>query len=387
MSTTTTSGLSGRGETTTAARPRRSVGQRLRLPLMILAPVIVIVGSVYFYAIGGRYVSSDDSYVDAARTSVSTDISARVVSIAVHDNQLVKTGDELFKLDPKSFEIAVQDARANLASAKLQVTALKASYGQKQADLKAAQDTLAYQTTELTRQKKLATSGISSQAQIDQANHAVDAANQAVAGAQQQIAQVLASLGGDPNIDPVQHPMVQQAQARLDQALLDLSYTVIRAPEDGIVTKVEQLQVGDFVNKAMPVFSLMSNTRVWIEGNFKETDLTHMRVGQTATVDVDTYPDVTFQARVESLSPGTGSSFSLLPPENATGNWVKVVQRLPVRFELINPNPEYPLHTGLSATVEVDTGFKRKLLSMFSSDESQSSAPQPVGLSSDGTRK
>src|SRR5207253_5779641 len=168
-------------------------------------------------------------------------------------------------------------------------------------------------------------------------------------------------LGGDPDIAVDQHPKVQHAQAALDRAELDLSYTVISAPENGVVTKVEQLQVGSYVTASTPLFSLMSTDRVWVEANFKETELTHMRPGQEATVEVDTYPDVVFPAKVESLSPGTGLTFSLLPAENATGNWVKVVQRLPVRLALEDPRNRL-LHAGLSATVEIDTEYRRPWL-------------------------
>ena len=183
-----------------------------------------------------------------------------------------------------------------------------------------------------------------------------------LASKQQDMANALASIGGDPDLPIDQHPMVQHAQAALDRAELNLSYTVVRAPENGIVTKVDQLQVGDYVKAGTPLFSLMSTDRVWVEANFKETELTHMRPGQDATVEVDTYPDATFPAKIESLSPGTGLTFSLLPAENATGNWVKVVQRLPVRLSLERRDPNAPLHAGLSATVEVDTGYRRPWL-------------------------
>ena len=162
--------------------------------------------------------------------------------------------------------------------------------------------------------------------------------------------------------------MVQHAQAALDRAELNLSYTVVRAPEEGIVTKVDQLQPGDWVQGvdtgAAPtsLFYLVSTKRVWVTANFKETELTHMRPGQPATVEIDTYPDVVFPAKVQSLSPGTGLTFSLLPAENATGNWVKVVQRLPVRFSVEKFSPDAPLHAGLSTTVEVDTGYRRPWL-------------------------
>jgi len=165
------------------------------------------------------------------------------------------------------------------------------------------------------------------------------------------------ALDGDPNIEIDRHPTVRAARAQLDQARLNLSYTTVYAPDDGIVARVEDLQVGDYVNPGTAVFSMMSTRRIWIEANFRETGLTHMRAGQEATIDVDAYPDRTFKAHVVSMSPGTGSDFAVLPPENATGNWVKVVQRLPVRLELDETDPNRPLFSGISVTVRVDTGY------------------------------
>jgi membrane fusion protein (multidrug efflux system) len=369
MSATTESGQgSGRsapshgGLVTALGSRRRSWRQRLRLPLMLAGPIAVAAVAGYFYVVGGRYVSTDDAYVQAARVSISTNVPGRVVEVDVHDNQAVAKGDVLFRLDDRPYRIAVEEARAELANARLQIEAQKASYRQKLADLRSAQDTLAYHQHEFDRQKRLLSSGVSSQAQYDQAAHAAENARQQVASTQQQIASALASLGGEPDIQADRHPTVQHAQAQLDRANLNLSYTVITAPEDGIVTKVEQLQAGDYINAAAPVFSLVASHDLWVEANFKETDLTHMRPGQTATVDIDTYPDKTFTARVMSVSPSTGSMFSVLPAENATGNWVKVVQRLPVRLEIEDPDPSMPLHAGMSATVEVDTRHQRHVL-------------------------
>jgi membrane fusion protein (multidrug efflux system) len=185
--------------------------------------------------------------------------------------------------------------------------------------------------------------------------HARDAAAQAVAAAQQQIASTVANLGGDPSIDPVDHPSVKQAQAELDRAELDLSYATVYAPDDGVVTQVEKLQVGDYVNAASPVFALVATHDLWVEANFKEVQLARMREGQPATVSIDTYGDRTFKGHVVSLSPGTGAQFSVLPAQNATGNWVKVVQRLAVRVEIDDADRDHPLYAGLSATVKVDT--------------------------------
>jgi membrane fusion protein (multidrug efflux system) len=264
-------------------------------------------------------------------------------------------------LDSQPYRIAVEAAQAKLGTARLEITAGKATYRQQLASLRSAQDTLDYQSREYARQQKLLTAGISSQMQFDQARHAVDSARQQVASAQQQVASVRAMLGDDPDIDPDRHPTVQQAQAELDRATLNLSYTTVVAPDDGIVTKVEQLQVGDYINAANPVFALISIRDVWVEANFKESQLTHMRAGQSATVEIDTYSGRTFTARVTSIAPGTGSQFSALPPENATGNWVKVVQRLPVRLQLLDADADLPLHSGMSATVRIDTGYRRSL--------------------------
>ncbi|HEY7942920.1 MAG TPA: HlyD family secretion protein [Casimicrobiaceae bacterium] len=341
--------------------PRRRMRQRLRLPLLLLAPIVLLIGGAWLYLTGGRYQSTDNAYVRAARVAISSNIAGRVTEVAVHDNQLVHRGDVLFRLDDAPLRIAVQEAQAQLATARLQVESLKASYRQRQADLRSAQDTAAYQQREYERQEKLLAPGIASQAQVDRARHEQDSARQQVAGVQQQMASILANLGGSINLPIDRHPSVQQASALLERARLNLSYAVIAAPDGGIVTKVEQVQVGSYINAAAPVFALVSTHDVWVEANFKEVQLTHMREGQTATVEIDTYPNKSFTARVASLSPGTGSEFSVLPPENATGNWIKVIQRVPVRLELQDSSADAPLRAGLSASVTVDTQYRHRL--------------------------
>ena len=343
----------------TAPAAARGWQERLRLPLMLMAPLVVIAGALYFYFTGGRYQSTDDAYVEAAQVVISSNISGRVNEIDVRDNELVKKGAVLFRIDDAPFRIAVQEAQARLASARLEVEGLQATYRQRQAELAGSEDTLAYQQREYERQNGLLASGISSQVQVNQLRHALDSARQARNSAREELAAVAASLGGDASISIEGHPAVLQARAALDRAQLNLSYTVVRAPEDGIAAKVEQLQVGNYINASNALFALISTQDVWVEANFKESQLTYMRPGQTATVKIDSYPGELFHARVTSLSPGTGAAFSMLPPENATGNWVKVVQRLPVRLAVIDAPPTLSLRAGLSADVSVDTRHAR----------------------------
>lgn len=347
-------------EQATASTPR-SLADRLRLPLMIAGPFIVLAAGAYFYLVAGRYQTTDDAYVRAAQVTISSNVAGRVVEVGVHDNQRVEPGAVLFKLDDAPFRIAVSEAEAQLGKARLEVQALKATYRQRQADMAAARETLAYRNSEFARQQRLLSKGIASQAQFDAAQHAKQSAQQQYSSAQQQIAAALAALDGDPDIPLENHPQVMAAQAQLDHAQLNLSYATITAPAQGVVAKVEQLQVGSYINAAQPVFSLISTSDVWIEANFKEVQLAHMQPGQSASVTIDALPGREFTAKVASLSPGTGSEFSLLPAENATGNWVKVVQRVPVRLEIDNLRSGRSLQSGLSAQVKVDTEFRHRL--------------------------
>src|SRR6202162_5673804 len=340
---------------TGAAPVRKTRLQRLRWPLMSLAAIAVLGGGAYVYIKGSRYQSTDDAYAQAATGSISANVAGRVSEIEVRDNELVQRGATLFKLDDAQFRIAVSDAAARLADTRLQIESLKSTYRQRQVELRAARDTQSYAQQQYDRQTRLLASGIASQAQFDQAAHALDAARQQVANVQQQIGVALANLGGDPNIAPERHPLVEQAQAALDRARLNLSYTEISAPADGVVAKVEQLQVGDTIAASTPVFALVSTRDVWIEANFKEVQLARMSPGQAAQVEIDRFPDRRFSAVITSVSPGTGSQFSLLPPENATGNWVKVVQRVPVRLQLTHVDAGFLLQAGLNANVTVDT--------------------------------
>jgi membrane fusion protein (multidrug efflux system) len=344
------------------ARQRRT---RWRWSLMTLGVVVVAVGALIAWLAGGRFVSTDDAYVQAARSTISSNVAGQVAAIAVRDNQRVHRGDVLFQLDAAPFRIAVEEAKAKMLNAGLQMDAGRAAYQQQIALIRSAEDNVVLQQKEFDRIAELRKTGIATASQYDQAEHTLVAARQQVASLKQQAASVKALLGDYPSRS--EHPMILQLQAELDRAELNLSYTTIRAPDDGIVTKVEQLQLGDTISAGAAVFALISTRDVWVEANFKENQLAYMRTGQPATVEVDTYRGREFNAHVASLAPGTGSQFRALPPENATGNWVKVVQRLPVRLELDASDPELPMHTGLSATVKVDTGHRRTLSGLFGS--------------------
>lgn len=327
--------------------------------LLIGGLIIIILITAIIYLATGRYVTTDDAYIQAARTEISANVSGRIVEIYVQDNQPVRKDDLLFKIDDRDFVNAVNNAKAKLANTKLQVQSLKATYRQRQSERLSADAVLSYMQKEFKRQKTLAEQGISSVSQLDQAREGFISAQQNVNSATHDIQGILASLADNPDIAVDDHPLVQQAQAELDQALLNLSYTVVLAPSDGIVSKVSLLQVGDYLRAADAAFALISTTDIWVEANYKETELTHIRPGQNATFTVDTYPDRKYSGKVVSICPATGASFSLLPPENATGNWVKVVQRLPVRISIEHPDPKDRLRMGMSVEVDVDTRHTR----------------------------
>lgn len=354
-----------------AAQPRSGLKRLwdnkalLRKVLMIGGVAIVAVVSLAFYLAGGRYVTTDDAYVKAAQLMVSTDVSGLVKDVSVREGQHVKAGDVLFRLDPKPFENALANAKAALATAEQNVQSTKADYRRdlEQVGAQAAQVNVAKST--LDRYSKLVASNSIARTLYDQ-QRATYLSAQATLASLKQSAQVdLAKLNGNPNLPADQAPAYMQAKAQVDEMQRQLDHTVVRAPFSGVVTEVDSLQPGTLVISAMSAFTttsavgLVSDKDIWVEGNMKETDLTHVHQGQPVDVTVDTYPGCKWQGEVQAISAASGSSFSPLPAENASGNWVKVVQRIPVRIKLGKSNCNSVLRVGMSTFISIDTGHRR----------------------------
>ncbi|CDF95814.1 MULTISPECIES: HlyD family secretion protein [unclassified Pseudomonas] len=338
--------------------PKKPLKAILRPWLMTGVPALFVAIGCAHYLVNEPFVSTDNAYARVAKASINTRISGQVVEIAVEDNQPVRKGQVLFRIDPKPLQIAVDRADAQLSSARLRIDELKASYRQQQAELQSARASEDFDRREFARKKALVATQFVSQAAYERAETDFKVAHQRSVSVEQQIARTIAALNGNSDIAVDDHPTVREARAHLDEAQLYLSYATVTAPDDGVVAKVDDLQVGNYVNNGAPAFALIAGHERWIEANFRETQVAHMRPGQTADISIDTYPGRTFKAHVISLSPGAGSDFALLPPENATGNWVKVVQRVPVRLELDEIDPDLTLFSGTSATVKVDTGYR-----------------------------
>jgi membrane fusion protein (multidrug efflux system) len=338
--------------------PKKPLKQKLRPLLMAGLPALFAVIGYSQYRANEPFVSTDNAYARVAKSSINARVSGQVVEVAVDDNQPVRKGQVLFRIDAQPFQIAVDRAEAQQGNARLRIDGLKASYRQQQAELQSARASAEYDQKEFARKKALIATEFVSRAAYERAETDLKVSRQRIASIEQQIASTVVALNGDPDIAIDRHPTVREAKAQLDEAQLYLSYATVTAPADGIVAKVDDLQVGNYVNNGSAAFALISDREIWVEANFRETQVTHMRPGQTATITLDTYPDRPFKAHVISMSPGAGADFALLPPENATGNWVKVVQRVPVRLELDDADPALPLFSGTSATVQVDTGHR-----------------------------
>jgi membrane fusion protein (multidrug efflux system) len=367
MSQAATAGPASRvNERVTEAPTRRRVTRRALRPILMLGGIIVVaVGSGAYWLTGGRYVSIDDAYVRAAKEALSTDVSGIVMSVPVHEGQKVNKGDVLLKLDPRPFEIALAGAKANLGGTVSSLNAMKLDYKRMLADVDVKQSQMASDEVNFERFAGLVKSGGVTRAEYDNARFLVATDKQAVEALKVVAAVQLARLGGNPDVDVHTMSDYLQARARLDEAQRQLDHTVIYAPFSGVVTQVDTVQPGMYLAASTAAFGLVSSEQVWVEANPKETELTHVKPGDQVEVTVDTYPGRSWPAVVESIAPNSGSEFSVLPAQNTSGNWVKVVQRIPVRITVQRKPGDPDLRAGMSVEAEIDTGHRRSLHDLF----------------------
>ena len=342
-------------------KPRRRWGRLVaRAILLVAVPAVVAVVGAYYWVVGGRFIDTDNAYVRADMVAISPEVTGRVTEVMVNTNETVTRGDALFRIDAEPFQIGLAQADAQLNMVRTEIEVLRANYRQKQEEVRLAETDATFYRREYNRQVELAERKVVSSVKVDQARHDLEIALQQVAVRERELGEILAKLGGDPETPSEEFARFLNALSKRDEAARALRNTVVRAPADGIVGRVA-LRPGTFVEPGEPVISVVESADLWFEANLKESDLTHVRLGQLATVRVDAYPDHEWQAEVVSFSPATGAEFSLLPSQNATGNWVKVVQRVPVRLRIERDADDPPLRVGMSAMVSIDTGYERPL--------------------------
>jgi len=333
--------------------------QRTRWALFALLPLVLIVAG-YWYVTGGQVMSTDDAYVNAEKVGISTDVSGIVQDVDVTNNQYVTAGQILYRLDPRQFQIAVDSAKANLAQVALTLDAMKQDYKRMLSDVAAQQAQVDLDQTNYNRAEMLLHNGAGTQATYDQAKYALQTDTSKLQSLQEQAQVQLARLGGNADTPTTELPQYLQAKAQLDEAQRQLNDTVVKAPFSGIVTDVPATAPGRYLAASTTAFYLVDTDHVWVDAQPKETELTHVRAGQAATVTVDTYPNAVWQATVQSISPAAAQEFALLPAQNTSGNWVKVVQRVPMRIRLDTSDKTLPpLRAGMSVVVNVNTGHAR----------------------------
>src|ERR1700719_4411793 len=343
-----------------AATLTDALRKRMRFILLVVVPVIAVVTGLVFYMMGGRYVSTDDAYVHAAKLMVSTDISG-----------LVGAGDVLFRVDPRQFQIALDNTRANMAQTALSLQAMKQDYTRMQQDIAAQQSQVDMDQTTFDRDTALIKTNAVAQSTYDQAHFALEGDKSKLESLRTLSQVQLARLGGNPDFDVTQHPQYLQVKAQVDEAQRQLDHTVVRAPFDGVVTQVDALQPGTYLVAQTAALTntgavaLVATGDVWVDANMKETDLTHVKTGDRAKIWVDSYPGHVWSGTVASIAPAAGSEFSILPAQNSSGNWVKVGQRIPVRVRIDPKSEKLELRAGMSVTVEIDTGHRRTLSELF----------------------
>jgi membrane fusion protein, multidrug efflux system len=346
------------------APPPRRRSRLLRPLLLVVVPAAAALVGLYWYAMSGRYVSTENAYVKADMVAISPDVDGRVIAVEVEENQLVGQGDVLFRLDPEPFQIALDMAEANMLAVRNDIEGKRAEFRQIEAEIGEAAERVDFHAHQAERQRALQGRGISTEVRLEEAEVELMAAQQRQTALQEKLRTVLAELGGDPASAAELHPLYRQAEAERDMAALDLVDTVIRAPVDGVVSRM-RLQPGEWLEEGEPTFSIINPATTWIEANLKETQLEHVEVGQQVEIRVDAYPGGLWVGKVASISPATGAEFALIPPQNATGNWVKVVQRLPVRIAVEARQDQPPLRAGMTVTVAIDTEREPELARLF----------------------
>ena len=359
-----------RPRTKIAAEPRRRLMAAMRryrrVLLLVVLPLVALMAGVTFYLNGGRYVTTDDAYVGAQKVLITPDISGKIISVAVKEGEAVATGDVMFQIDPVPFQLALAQARAKLDDAKTTHDNLVANVKLFSQTIEIVNSGIALKQRDVERKSSLVKSNAGSQLDLDNSGTALVTAQAQLQLVRMQKSTALNQLLGNPDLPLEQFPAYMQAKAARDDAQRNLDLTTVRAPMNGIATQVEQIQLGRFVMAGSPVFSVIDTSNPWVDANPKESDFTYVTVGQPVIIDVDAFPNHVFKCTIGSLSPGTGAQFAILPPQNATGNFVKVVQRVPVRI-YFDSNDKFvrKLKAGMSAFTTIDTGHRRSLANLL----------------------
>ena len=353
------------------------MSRRIKPLALVGVPVLVLAGALLFWLQGGRHVSTENAFVKADITQIASEVPGRIIDVRILDHAAVAAGEVLLRFDPATYQLALAKAEAEIDSSRALVEQLKASLHEIRAEAREAENKLSYLQAQARRQRELSGRGVASAAKVEQSNSEEQEGEDRLAVLHQRIARVEASLGGKPDRPTDQFAAVREKLALRDRAALDLTYTEIKAPRAGVVVNF-RLQQGEQVKAQTPLFALVTDRRPWLEANFKETDLTYVTVGQKARVVLDMHPEISWDAEVESISPATGAEFAILPAQNASGNWVKVVQRLPVRLRLIEQPGEPSLRAGMTAYVSIDTRRTRSLSSLLGGGSAVAAPPRPA---------
>ena len=324
-----------------------------RLALLISVPLLLVGGATAYYIVNDHYVSTDNAYVQQDKVSISAEVGGRIVDVAVRENDVVKEGDLLFRVDPAPYRIAIEQADAAIAAAQVRVASLQTEYQTTNVDIDSAREDVAFYEKEYQRQSSLMQDGFTTRARFQTAEHALSDARSRVASALADATKARAALATG-SAAPGVNPAIKAGQVQREQAMLNLSRTEVRAPVSGVVSQADRLQPGQMMVQGLPGVTIVASSKSWVEANFKETDLAKMRVGQPAEITFDAYPNLKVRGKISSIGAGTGSEFSVLPAQNANGNWVKVTQRVPVRIS-ITDKPKRAMIAGLSAHVRIDT--------------------------------